>query len=159
CNGLLPLSRPSIAGSTWASRTERDIFLLSRRVGAESRPAVLRMSQQGVTTRPVRAPRDQGPIPRLRLRDYGQCRAIVQARTPMPTTPSTLHRVPRRLAAAGLVSLALLPGMVWSATPANPGVDAPAAAGKRPRICLVLSGGGARGAAHVGVLRVLEEMH
>ena len=28
---------------------------------------------------------------------------------------------------------------------------------KRPRICLVLSGGGARGAAHVGVLRVLEE--
>ena len=27
----------------------------------------------------------------------------------------------------------------------------------RPRICLVLSGGGARGAAHVGVLKVLEE--
>jgi NTE family protein len=32
------------------------------------------------------------------------------------------------------------------------------AQGKRPRICLVLSGGGARGAAHVGVLRVLEEL-
>jgi NTE family protein len=30
---------------------------------------------------------------------------------------------------------------------------------KRPRIGLVLSGGGARGAAHVGVLRVLEELH
>ncbi len=29
----------------------------------------------------------------------------------------------------------------------------------RPRIGLVLSGGGARGAAHVGVLRVLEQMH
>ncbi|HEX9208384.1 MAG TPA: patatin-like phospholipase family protein [Steroidobacteraceae bacterium] len=29
----------------------------------------------------------------------------------------------------------------------------------RPRIGLVLSGGGARGAAHVGVIRVLEEMH
>ena len=28
----------------------------------------------------------------------------------------------------------------------------------RPRVCLVLSGGGARGAAHVGVLKVLEEM-
>ena len=28
----------------------------------------------------------------------------------------------------------------------------------RPRIGLVLSGGGARGAAHVGVLKVLEEM-
>jgi len=29
---------------------------------------------------------------------------------------------------------------------------------KRPKICLVLSGGGARGAAHVGVLKVLEEL-
>jgi NTE family protein len=29
----------------------------------------------------------------------------------------------------------------------------------RPRICLVLSGGGARGIAHVGVLKALEEMH
>ena len=30
---------------------------------------------------------------------------------------------------------------------------------KRPKICLVLSGGGARGAAHVGVIKVLEELH
>jgi NTE family protein len=30
--------------------------------------------------------------------------------------------------------------------------------GGTPRICLVLSGGGARGAAHIGVLRVLEEL-
>lgn len=30
---------------------------------------------------------------------------------------------------------------------------------KRPRIALVLSGGGARGAAHVGVLKVLDELH
>ena len=29
---------------------------------------------------------------------------------------------------------------------------------ERPRVCLVLSGGGARGAAHVGVIRVLEEL-
>ncbi|MGE5170747.1 MAG: patatin-like phospholipase family protein [Rudaea sp.] len=29
----------------------------------------------------------------------------------------------------------------------------------RPKTCLVLSGGGARGAAHIGVLKVLEEMH
>ncbi|MBC7940239.1 MAG: patatin-like phospholipase family protein [Chitinophagaceae bacterium] len=34
---------------------------------------------------------------------------------------------------------------------------AAAADSKRPKICLVLSGGGARGAAHVGVLKVLEE--
>jgi NTE family protein len=32
-----------------------------------------------------------------------------------------------------------------------------AAAADRPRICVVLSGGGARGAAHIGVLKVLEE--
>lgn len=35
--------------------------------------------------------------------------------------------------------------------------DAEESDGKRPKICLVLSGGGARGAAHVGVLKVLEE--
>ena len=33
-----------------------------------------------------------------------------------------------------------------------------AAAQVRPRICLVLSGGGARGMAHIGVLKVLEEL-
>jgi NTE family protein len=33
----------------------------------------------------------------------------------------------------------------------------PAAAGNRPKVCVVLSGGGARGAAHIGVLKVLEE--
>ena len=45
------------------------------------------------------------------------------------------------------------------ATPAAAPVDgsAPTAAAKRPKICLVLSGGGARGAAHVGVIKVLEE--
>lgn len=32
------------------------------------------------------------------------------------------------------------------------------ASGPHPKICLVLSGGGARGAAHVGVIRVLEEL-
>jgi NTE family protein len=39
-----------------------------------------------------------------------------------------------------------------------PAVTAPAAS-QRLRVGLVLSGGGARGAAHVGVLKVLEEMH
>ncbi|HAT31785.1 MAG TPA: patatin domain-containing protein [Janthinobacterium sp.] len=36
---------------------------------------------------------------------------------------------------------------------------APAVAAARPRVALVLSGGGARGFAHIGVLRVLQEMH
>src|ERR1700686_2349637 len=54
---------------------------------------------------------------------------------------------------------ALGAGCLWSAgsradpeSPSN--VEPPA----RPRICLVLSGGGARGIAHIGVLKVLEEL-
>ncbi len=31
--------------------------------------------------------------------------------------------------------------------------------GHRPRVCLALSGGGARGYAHIGVLKVLEQLH
>ena len=44
------------------------------------------------------------------------------------------------------------------AVPADAAASSPSAGSlKRPRICLVLSGGGARGAAHVGVIKVLEE--
>jgi NTE family protein len=49
--------------------------------------------------------------------------------------------------------------------PAADGTSAPLPAAlpqwgeRRPKVCLVLSGGGARGAAHVGVLRVLEQLH
>ncbi len=38
------------------------------------------------------------------------------------------------------------------------GLNAPDAAPARPRVALVLSGGGARGLAHIGVLRVLRDM-
>jgi NTE family protein len=57
--------------------------------------------------------------------------------------------------------------MAWcavgaAASPAPAVTPAPAAADPaalvRPRICLVLSGGGARGMAHIGVLKVLEEL-
>jgi NTE family protein len=46
-------------------------------------------------------------------------------------------------------------------TTRTPGADttAPAAAPHRQRVCLVLSGGGARGMAHIGVLKVLAQMH
>ena len=46
------------------------------------------------------------------------------------------------------------------AQPGPPAADAAAdaPAKPRPRIALVLSGGGARGFAHVGVLRVLQEL-
>ncbi len=36
--------------------------------------------------------------------------------------------------------------------------EVPAHSSSRPRICLVLSGGGARGMAHIGVLKILEEL-
>lgn len=66
------------------------------------------------------------------------------------------------VAAAAL--LALAPSL--GAAPATVPDDSPAAAGpplaadlpQRPRIGLVLGGGGAKGAAHIGVLRVLEEL-
>ena len=60
-----------------------------------------------------------------------------------------------------LVSLALaLPQRGTAADAASPPqVDSPATSvAARPRIGLVLSGGGARGAAHIGVLEVLEEL-
>jgi NTE family protein len=49
----------------------------------------------------------------------------------------------------------LLAALALPVDAAEPVTPAPTA--KRPKICLVLSGGGARGAAHVGVLKVLEE--
>jgi len=45
-----------------------------------------------------------------------------------------------------------------AAKAAAPAASAPVVPPKRPRIGLVLSGGGARGAAHIGVLKVLEEL-
>ncbi len=59
-----------------------------------------------------------------------------------------------------LVLLLLLPLLVAPVGAAGQ-TDAPAVSptpGERPRIGLVLSGGGARGAAHIGVLQVLEEL-
>lgn len=61
----------------------------------------------------------------------------------------------RRLAI--LLALAALAAATLPA-PAVAGVAAPDSTARRPRIGLVLSGGGARGAAHVGVLKVLEEL-
>ena len=62
--------------------------------------------------------------------------------------------------------LSLLFAAQWLAAPTVTHAQAPATpaaatpnAEHRPRIGLVLSGGGARGAAHVGVLKVLEQLH
>jgi NTE family protein len=57
--------------------------------------------------------------------------------------------------AAWLTLAVMLSSLGSLATAEEPAKPEPG--GKRPKICLVLSGGGARGAAHVGVLKVLEE--
>jgi NTE family protein len=51
------------------------------------------------------------------------------------------------------LTCALGAGCLWSA-----GTWAAAEPNIRPRICLVLSGGGARGMAHIGVLKILEDL-
>lgn len=60
-------------------------------------------------------------------------------------------------ALAGLVAATGL-ALPTAASAAEPTTAQQTERSGRPRICLVLSGGGARGAAHIGVLRVLEEM-
>ncbi|HEX6016974.1 MAG TPA: patatin-like phospholipase family protein [Burkholderiaceae bacterium] len=68
----------------------------------------------------------------------------------------------RRLSAGLLFGFALSAGTpAWSQPVAAPAAAAPGAAASapRPRIGLVLAGGGARGGAHLGVLKVLEEQH
>lgn len=64
-----------------------------------------------------------------------------------PAGDMHLHPCLRGIALAPLLLLAAALG------------HAAEAEGSRPKIALVLSGGGARGAAHVGVIRQLEELH
>ena len=52
-----------------------------------------------------------------------------------------------------------LSAAVFVAEPSASHADQAAGTASRPRIGLVLAGGGAKGGAHVGVLKVLEEMH
>jgi NTE family protein len=72
----------------------------------------------------------------------------------VPTTHR--RRGARRAAiAAAFATLAAIAGPGAAQAPApSPAAAAPT----RPKVCLVLSGGGARGAAHIGVIKVLEEL-
>jgi NTE family protein len=68
--------------------------------------------------------------------------------------------VPASPARADSRSVAAEASVPVGAPAARPNDDVrPARAAPRPRIGLVLGGGGAKGAAHVGVLSVLEELH
>jgi len=55
------------------------------------------------------------------------------------------------------LAFTLVASGAWSAA-VSAGVATAAPDAVRPRVCLVLSGGGARGMAHIGVLKVLEEL-
>ena len=67
-------------------------------------------------------------------------------------------RGPSRVGCLSVVLAAL--GLLCASASAQQATDtATAAPAPRPRIGLVLAGGGAKGGAHVGVLKVLEEMH
>lgn len=63
----------------------------------------------------------------------------------------TIHITSRHTISAALISaVGMLPAMTMQAQP-------PAHKGKRPAVGLVLSGGGAKGIAHVGVIKALED--
>ena len=78
------------------------------------------------------------------------------ATAPRYNTPVIFHRAIFTLILIGAQALLL----AFPATPAQAQTISPepAAAKSRPKIGLVLSGGGARGAAQVGVIKVLEEL-
>lgn len=58
------------------------------------------------------------------------------------------------IAVSAFAATSILSPVTASAAATEAAANAPK---KRPKVCLVLSGGGARGAAHVGVIKVLEE--
>lgn len=62
------------------------------------------------------------------------------------------------LLAVGLCLFPLAPP-VLAAPPADPGQSSPEEPARRPKIGLALGGGGARGSAHIGVIRAFEQLH
>src|SRR5262249_28573975 len=71
-----------------------------------------------------------------------------------------LERTMALVVALTATALAVAQTPPLTAPPANPSAQTTASTlpANRPRIGLALSGGGARGIAHVGVLKVLDEM-
>jgi len=71
---------------------------------------------------------------------------------------SSTRAVAPRLRVLGLFLAAWLAAPAISNAQAKPEPQASLDTHQRPRIGLVLSGGGARGTAHIGVLKVLDQM-
>jgi len=68
------------------------------------------------------------------------------------------HRAGRAAASLGLLLLAGSAAAGDAPATGEPPPPVAGGAGARPRICLALSGGGARGFAHIGALQALEEL-
>lgn len=77
------------------------------------------------------------------------------SRSSTPAAPSTTKLPRKRTLLAGLCLTVLLGAGIQTADAAP---ATPPEPGARPKVGLVLSGGGARGAAHIGVLKVLHEL-
>ncbi len=78
----------------------------------------------------------------------------------LPAPAGVRAREARAIEPASAGSASAPPSASPSASASAPTTAAPTAStGSRPRLGLVLSGGGARGLAHVGVLKVLEREH
>ena len=75
----------------------------------------------------------------------------------MPVPDAKLSGDVQRSRAVAIAAMLLACGIAYAAD--NAAALAPVADGSRPRVGLVLAGGGAKGGAHVGVLKVQEEMH
>lgn len=76
--------------------------------------------------------------------------------------PLVAARIARRVIGALFATCVLAPGVACAATAVDLSTTTPATAdqtaSKRPKIGVVLSGGGARGMTHIGVLKVLDEL-
>src|SRR5262245_13876778 len=87
-----------------------------------------------------------------RGRTYDQGTLWRRLRSIHPYDVMGTYKPPRHFVALALgATLALLAPDYSRAADPQPG--------SRPRVGLVLAGGGAKGGAHVGVLKVLEELH
>src|SRR6516165_669169 len=110
----------------------------------------------------------------------GHLRRLSSHRSAYHANNGRSARIPQPVAAARIVVVAVILAALASAAPRaaraddaagspapGPGATMSASrtqstapdSARRPKIGVVLSGGGARGLAHIGVLKVLEELH
>src|SRR5208282_5360110 len=97
------------------------------------------------------------PWRRFRLKPMGRPTTPIRGE---PVAVAGVVRCVRRVLIGSAATLAVLTASAVFGQQGTASQAAPEAGpAQRPRVGLVLAGGGAKGGAHVGVLKVLEEMH